>query len=191
MPEPEKLWGLKFNPSPSYERLKRDQRPQGSPEWLNPHQISLWQEQGLIVWNSAEKRMGRLSGQEALALLGKLVSQINWKAEGISITKQVHKIHTQVPPRGRRKKTEPETTAVISEKSPGKPGGLRLDPEIHAVPLDKAADPVLQGRPRSVVEIPDQIVDGGIGRRDITGLHRQDQWPDHNGSWWFEVAACL
>lgn len=115
MPEPEKLWGLKFNPSPSYEYLKRDQRPQGSPEWFNPHQISLWQEQGLIVWNSAEKRMERLAGQEALALLGKLVSQDNWKVDGISITKQVHKIHMQVSPRGRRKKTEPETASEINQ----------------------------------------------------------------------------
>lgn len=79
MPEPEKLWGLKFNPSPSYEYSKRDQRSQDSTEWFNPHQVSHWQEQGLIVWNSAEKRMERLSGQEALVLLGILVSQDNTK----------------------------------------------------------------------------------------------------------------
>ncbi len=115
MSEPEKLWGLKFNPSTSYERLKRGQKPQGSPEWFNPYQDSLWQEQGLIVWNSTEKRMERLSGQAALALLGKLVSQDNWKVEGISITKQADKTHTQVPPRGRHKKTEPETTSEIDQ----------------------------------------------------------------------------
>jgi len=115
MPEPEKSWGLKFNPSPSYERLKRDQRPQGSPEWLNPHQISLWQEQGLVVWNSTEKRLERLSGREALDLLEKLVSKDSWKADGISITRQVHRIQIPVPSRGRRKKTEPEATAGASE----------------------------------------------------------------------------
>ena len=115
MPEIEKTWGLKFNPSPSYERLKRDQKPQGSPEWLNPHQISLWQEQGLIIWNSGQKRLERLSGHEALDLLGKLDSQDSWKSEGISITRQIHRIQTQMPPRGRRNKTESEATVVESE----------------------------------------------------------------------------
>jgi hypothetical protein len=115
MPESEKTWGLKFNPSPSYERLKRDQKPQGSPEWLNPHQISLWQEQGLIIWNNAQKSLERLSGHEALDLLGKLNSQDSWKSEGISITRQIHRIQTQMPPRVRRKKTESEATAVESE----------------------------------------------------------------------------
>jgi hypothetical protein len=61
MAEPEKLWGFKFNLSSNYERLKRDQKPQGCPEWLNPQQISLWQEQGFVVWNGAEKRIERLS----------------------------------------------------------------------------------------------------------------------------------
>jgi hypothetical protein len=103
MSEPENIWGLKLNPSPGYERLKRDQRPQGSPEWLNPHQVSLWQEQGLVVWNSTEKRLKSLSGHEALELLEKLASQDSWKAEGISITRQVHRIHLPVPSRGRRK----------------------------------------------------------------------------------------
>ena len=110
MAEPEKLWGFKFNLSSNYERLKRDQKPQGCPEWLNPQQISLWQEQGFVVWNGAEKRIERLSGHEALALLGKLISIDNWKAEGISITKQVHKIQIPMQPRGRHKKIQPETT---------------------------------------------------------------------------------
>ncbi len=105
MTEPETLWGIKINLRPSYERLKRDQKPQGSPEWLNPHQISLWQEQGLIIWNSAQKRLERLSGHEALELLGKLDSQDSWKTDGISITRQVHRIQLPAPSRGCRKKT--------------------------------------------------------------------------------------
>lgn len=51
----------------------------------------------------------------ALDLLEKLVFQDSWKADGISITRQVHRIQIQAPPRGRRKKTEPGATAVAPE----------------------------------------------------------------------------
>jgi hypothetical protein len=153
MPELEKAWGLQFNLSPSYERLKRDQKPQGSPEWFNPYQTSLWQEKGLNVWNSTEKRMGLLSGHEALELLDKLVSQDSWKTEGISITRQVHKIQMQAPSRGRRKKTEPEATAAASEtKTEMKYEEIvHLPPEVGAELID-----LLQQNKQHLTEMAEQ-----------------------------------
>ena len=100
----DKPWGVRFNTSLSYERVKNGQIPQGCPEWLNPYQVDLWQQPGLVVWNNNEKRIACLSGREALGLFEKLTAQENWKSEGVSITRLVHRFEYQAPPRRSRKK---------------------------------------------------------------------------------------
>jgi len=104
----EKTWGIRFNQYPAYQRLNKEQRPQGCPDWFETRQISLWQEQGLVLWNNVDKRIEVLQGGEALRLLSELHSQDSWKSQGISVTRLVHKIEFQLPARGRRKKMEQE-----------------------------------------------------------------------------------
>lgn len=105
----EKTWGMRFNQRPDYQRLSKGQKPQGCPDWFETRQISTWQEQGLVLWNNVNKRIEVLQGGEALKLLKELHSQDNWKSDGISVTRLVHKIEFQLPPRGRRKKMEQES----------------------------------------------------------------------------------
>ena len=125
----DKTWGMRFNPHPDYQRLHKGQKPEGCPDWFETRQIDIWQEQGLVLWNNVDKRIGVLGGGEALKLLSELHSQENWKSQDISVTRLVRKIDLQQPSRGRRKKMEQEpkvdpgiTEAVYEEI-------LRLPPE--------------------------------------------------------------
>ena len=70
-----KAWGVRFNHNSGYERLKKDQKTKGCPDWLNPYQVCDWQEEGLIIWNNDEKRMAHLRGAEALRLLNELTTK--------------------------------------------------------------------------------------------------------------------
>ena len=99
---------MRFNQYPVYQRLNKGQRLQGCPDWFETRQISIWQEQGLVLWNNVDKRIEALQGGEALRLLSELHSQDNWKSQGISVNRLVHKIEFQLPARGRRKKMEQE-----------------------------------------------------------------------------------
>jgi hypothetical protein len=111
----ESTWGVKFNQSPTYERLKKDQKPQGCPDWLTQYQFSEWQGEGLIVWNNDEKRIAQLRCGETLSLLKVLQTKEEWKKDGVSITRHAIKIEFELPRRGRRKKTEPESASKESK----------------------------------------------------------------------------
>ena len=101
-------WGVKFNQSPTYERLRKDQKPQGCPDWLTQYQFSEWQGEGLIVWNNDEKRIAQLRGGETLSLLEDLQTKEEWKKDGVSITRHAIKIEFELSRRGKRKKAESE-----------------------------------------------------------------------------------
>ena len=70
----------------------------------------------MIVWNNVDKTIEALNGQYTLDLLEKLETQDSWKTDGISVTRLVSEISLETPPRGRRKKSEPEPA-----KEPAKP----------------------------------------------------------------------
>ena len=125
----EKTWGMRFNQRPDYQRLNKGQRPQGYPDWFETSQINTWQEQGLILWNNIDKRIEALQGGEALRLLGELHSQDNWKLQGISVTRLVHKIEFQLPARGRRKKMEQEPKAEAGKSEAVYEEIVHLPPE--------------------------------------------------------------
>ena len=110
-----KAWGVRFNHNSGYERLKKDQKTKGCPDWLNPYQVCDWQEEGLIIWNNDEKRMAHLRGAEALRLLNELTTNDNWKTEGISVKRRVIRIEFEIPRRGQRKKTTQEPTPESSK----------------------------------------------------------------------------
>jgi hypothetical protein len=103
----ESSWGMRFNEHPDYQRVPKGQKPVGCPEWLASHQILIWQEQGLIIWNNIDKKIEHLLGAEAMKLLGELTTQDTWKSSGISVTRLVHRIEL-LPSRKKRKKGEPE-----------------------------------------------------------------------------------
>jgi hypothetical protein len=111
----ESTWGVKFNQNPTFERLRKDQKPQGCPDWFTQYQVSEWQGEGLIVWNNDEKRIAQLKGGETLSLLKELQTNDGWKEDGVSITRHVIKCEFELPRRGRRKKTEPEPTKKESK----------------------------------------------------------------------------
>jgi hypothetical protein len=104
----ETTWGLRFNEHPNYQRVPKGQKPEGCPEWLSPHQIPIWQEQGLIIWNNTDKKIENLRGTEAARLLIELTTQNAWKSNGVSVTRLVHRLELNLPSRKKRKKDEPE-----------------------------------------------------------------------------------
>ena len=71
----EATWGIRFNEYPDYQRFHKGNKPEGCPEWLESHRISIWQEQGLIIWNNIDRKLESLRGTEALSLLHELSSQ--------------------------------------------------------------------------------------------------------------------
>jgi len=104
----ETTWGLQFNEHPIYQSIGKGQKPERCPEWLVSNQFPTWQKQGLIIWNNTDRKIESLHGIEVLELLNALVSQDAWKSCGVSITRLVHRIELNLPPRKKRKKGEPE-----------------------------------------------------------------------------------
>ena len=104
----ETTWGLRFNEYPNYQRIGKGQKPGGCSEGLESNQFQTWQKQGLIIWNSTDRKIESLHGTEALELLNALVSQDSWKSNGVSINRLVHRIELDLPSRKKRKKGEPE-----------------------------------------------------------------------------------
>ena len=100
----ETTWGIRFNEYPGYQRFHKENKPEGCPEWLESHRISIWQEQGLIIWNNIDRKLESLPGTETLRLLHELNSQDTWKSDGVSVTRLVHQIEIDLPPRKNKRK---------------------------------------------------------------------------------------
>lgn len=111
-------WGIRFNEFPAYQRFTKDQGPIGCPEWLDKHQINMWQEQGLILWNNIVKKIVVLNGGKSLELLKQLESNDVWKREGVSIKELGYQFEIPIPKRGRRKKAE---LAIKTEETKSEP----------------------------------------------------------------------
>ena len=109
-------WGMQFNQHPEYKRQPKSNQVSGYPEWFGQLQFNTLTAEGLIVWNNVDKTIEALNGQYTLDLLEKLETQDSWKTDGISVTRLVSEISLETPPRGRRKKSEPEPA-----KEPAKP----------------------------------------------------------------------
>jgi hypothetical protein len=131
----EKTWNLRLNEHPDYRHFKEDDRIPECPDWLNSYQVNTWKEQGLIIWDNAEKKIDRLSGFEAVELLRELSESDNWKTEGISIGHMVYEFEIKLPPRGRRKEikqtakveTRPSEAEIVFRET------LHLPPEAGPV----------------------------------------------------------
>lgn len=102
----EKTWGMRLNEDRDYQQFKDYDRIPECPDWLDYYQVNIWKQQGLIIWDNAEKKIDRLSGFEAVELLSELSESDNWKIEGISNGHMVCEFEIKLPPRGRRKKLE-------------------------------------------------------------------------------------
>lgn len=125
----EKTWGVRFNEYSDYQRLRKGQKPLGCLDWFETHQINTWQEQGLVVWNSIDKKIVALNGNESLKLLSELNTHDHWKSQGVSIARLVHIIEFEVPLRGRSKKTKQEPTVETKKSEPVYEEILHLPPE--------------------------------------------------------------
>ena len=99
-------WDIRFNQYLAHMRFSKLEKLPDCPDWFEERQFNTWQEEGLIVWNNIDKKIEALNGSYILRLLNQLESRDNWKTEGISVTKLVSEISLEIPPRGRRKKTE-------------------------------------------------------------------------------------
>src|SRR5215510_10672533 len=104
----EPTWGMRFNEHPNYERVRKGEKPSGCPEWLESRQFSTWQEQGLVIWNSIDKKIEALRAAESLRLLSELNSHDTWKSNGVSITRLGYQFEIPLTRRRKRKKGEPE-----------------------------------------------------------------------------------
>lgn len=104
----ETTWGIQFNEHSNYQRIRKGQKPEGCPEWLESHQISTWQEKGLIIWNNIDRKIESLPAYETLRLQSELNSHDTWKSKGVSVTRLVHRIEIDQPSRKKRKTGEPE-----------------------------------------------------------------------------------
>lgn len=109
----EQTRGMQLNEHPNYERIRKGEKPRGCPDWLPSHQFSTWQEQGLVVWNSIDKKIETLRGVESLKLLEELNSRDDWKSNGVSISRLVHQVDLTSPASKKRKKGEPEPETEI------------------------------------------------------------------------------
>lgn len=147
----EATWGLRLNEHPDYERLPKVQKPAGCPEWLESHQIHTWQEQGLIIWNNIDRKIEVLHGTELLKLLGELTSQDCWKSEGVSVTRLVHRIELNLPPRKKRKKGEPEPEVE-------KPKGEDVYEEIIHLPPEAGYELIelMESKKQSIIQMAEQ-----------------------------------
>lgn len=125
----ETTWGMQFNEHSNYQRIRKGQKPEGCPEWLESHQISTWQEKGLVIWNNIDRKIETLPASETLRLLSELNSHDTWKSNGVSVTRLVHRIEIDLPSRKKRKKGEPEPDAEKTKSEAVYEKILHLPPE--------------------------------------------------------------
>lgn len=119
MDEPsERTWGIRFNGRSSYLYDQKGEYFSDCPNWLNPSQKRTWQEDGLVVWNNLDKKIEHLNGSATLRLLDQLLSDENWKVEGISITLLTQEFNIEIPHRGRNKKVELEAKTEVKSTKP-------------------------------------------------------------------------
>lgn len=147
----ETTWGMRFNEHPDYQRVPKGQKPDGCPEWLAPHQVPIWQEQGLIIWNNTDKKIENLRGAEAARLLSELTTQDTWKSNGVSVTRFVHRIELNLPSRKKRKKGEPEPEVE-------KPKGEDVYEEIVRLPPEAGYEliEVLESKKQLITQMAEQ-----------------------------------
>ena len=147
----ETTWGVRFNEHPDYQRVPKGQKPEGCPEWLASHQIPIWQEQELIIWNNIDKKIENLRGAEAARLLIELATQDAWKSNGVSVTRLVHRIELNLPSRKKRKKGEPEPEAE-------KPKGEDVYEEIVNLPPEAGYELIelLESKKQFITQMAEQ-----------------------------------
>ena len=147
----ELTWGMQFNDRPNYERIRKGEKPRGCPGWLESRQISTWHEQGLVVWNSMDKKIETLRGAESLRLLDELNSRDNWKSDGVSITRLVHRVEMTLTDHRKRKKGEPEL-------EPEKPKGEDVYEEILHLPPEAGYELIqlLESRKQIISQMAEQ-----------------------------------
>ncbi len=112
-------WGIRLNrhrlPAP-----RRSTTPSNDcPTWANPSQIEEWHKRGLVVWNNETKQLHTMRAQAALNLLAWLRQTDEWRTTGILVTERVTRIYLPQEPsreRSRKKKDQPEPTALSPEK---------------------------------------------------------------------------
>ena len=97
--QPEEDFGLQFNSS-YVPTGKRSARPAGCPTWAKPMQVEDWQRRGIVIWQNSTQRIVALSGIEAVHYLDRLRANSDWEQAGLSLTRQVHRIH--LPPTRQR-----------------------------------------------------------------------------------------
>jgi hypothetical protein len=147
----ESTWGIRFNEFPDYHRFGKGQKPEGCPEWLESHRFHTWQEQGVIIWNNSERKLEVLNGTESLKLLRELNSQEIWKSNGVSITRLVHRFELKLPPRKKRKKSEPDPEVE-------KPKGEDVYEEIMHLPPEAGYELIelLESKKQIIIQMAEQ-----------------------------------
>jgi len=147
----EPTWGMRFNERPNYERVRKGEKPNGCPEWLESDQISTWQEHGLIIWNSIDKKIEALRGAESLRLLSELHSGENWKLDGVSITRLAHRFEITLTRRRKHKNGE-------AEPEPEKPKGEDVHQEIIHLPPEAGYELIqlLESKKQNISEMAER-----------------------------------
>jgi hypothetical protein len=180
----ESTWGIKFNQSHNYERLGKDQKPQGSPDWLTQYQVSEWQGEGLIVWNNDEKRIAQLKGGETLSLLKDLQTKDDWKNNGVSITRHVIKFEYELPRRGRRKKNEPEPVNKESKTEHVMEELVHLPPDAGSRLIE-----LIQANEKIIVEMAKREKER-FQKAIMDLLERAEEWHREEEQKNFDFSAC-
>ena len=70
----EKTWGMRVNGQLSYEHFSKTRKAPHDPNWLRAQQISIWYEDGPVLWSNIDKKIVALKGHEALRLTASLFS---------------------------------------------------------------------------------------------------------------------
>lgn len=135
----EKTWGMRFNERPDFQHYTKGQSIPGCPDWFGMHEIDLWQEQGLMVWNNIDKKSKKISGQDMLRLLDQLGSQEKWKSEGVSITELVHISRAQLTSVDQHKQNQ-QDSKTSQESEPEEMKAELVSKEVLRLPPEAGSE---------------------------------------------------
>jgi len=125
-------WGVRFSPEPS--SSKRGLIPAGCPRWATPGQVTEWQQQGVVVWQRATRRIAAISAHDALVFLQTLRTTTEWQVEGLTLTEQHERVtlpQTSRPRRTKKGEAQPDPPAEKAKRERVTEEIMRLSPE-HA-----------------------------------------------------------
>ena len=152
----ETSWGFRLN---RYEQF----RDRSYPAWANPLQRDKWGKAGLILWDSEQQQVTKLSWKQTAELLNHLQTHSEWRDKGLTVGEPVTRLSVSEPER------DPEPTLIhkiyLNQAQAAKLFELL---ESDATQIEELVEMEKQEESRILAEVYRYLISKGKERKDTS-----------------------